>query len=402
VQILFDPHLLILLLGTLLVYWGVLRQTSFRLAFLGAVSFALVFSLHPWFALTAEGVVTGIWFVHRQPSSRTLVGSILVAVILIGIGKYGKDIALAFYPWADWVTTALVMPLGVSYFAFRLIQVASDSYRGVLGEQSWIQLNAFFFFFPILPAGPLETYQGFFEKRSNAFDAQLFQEGIRKACLGYVKKLIVVDLVLRDAAGPLFNHFILGAGDLSALGPWAPWKFLVLSFLRAYFDLSAYSDIAIGLSALFGFRILQNFNVPFLKSNVAAFWRSWHVSLSTWCRDQVYFPLFGWLRRPWIAVYASMGVMGLWHAVSWNWLVWSGYHGTGLVVYSAWDRRKRRHPTLQALCSTGWARGLGIGITFWFVALGYAFVAAPNFSRAWEIWVACARSLGMFFAFQAG
>jgi alginate O-acetyltransferase complex protein AlgI len=393
--VLFNPWMLSVLVMALLVYWVLLTKLSHRLIWVTCVSIVLLAWLHPWFALIAEGVVSGLWLTGTRRSGRALLGSILVAVGLVALGKYGKEIAQVLYPAGDAFTRSFVMPLGISYFAFRLIQVAYDNYREEIGESSWIRYQAFFFFFPTFLAGPLETYQGFFKKQTLSFDPLLFQQGLRQTVVGYFKKLVLVDLILRDGAGPLFNHFIDGNGDLGALGPCAPWKFVVLCFARAYLDLSAYSDIAIGISALFGFRILQNFNAPFLKSNLPAFWRSWHVSLSTWCRDQVYFPVFGWLRRPWIATYASLLVMGLWHQVGLNWLVWSAYHGTGLVFVGWWSRWKRRRPSVEKMCLHPLWKVAGIVMTFWFVALGYAFVSVPRFSRACDVWIACVRSVSL-------
>ena len=98
--------------------------------------------------------------------------------------------------------------------------------------------------------------------------------------------------------------------------PLWPLAYCIIIFVRAYFDLSAYTDLAIGFSALFGFRIMENFHYPFLQKNLGDFWRSWHISLSSWCRNNVYFPVFGLTRKAWLGLYASMLTMGLWHYVT--------------------------------------------------------------------------------------
>jgi alginate O-acetyltransferase complex protein AlgI len=145
-------------------------------------------------------------------------------------------------------------------------------------------------FIPTFPAGPLETYQGFYEKRSYSFDRQLFYKGLRRIALGYFKKVFVVDFVFAI----FFTKIITTVGNpdfhASQLGPWWPLAYCILVLVRAYFDLSAYTDLAIGFSALFGFRIMENFHLPFLSKNLGDFWRRWHISLSTWCRNNVYFP----------------------------------------------------------------------------------------------------------------
>src|SRR5450756_48782 len=183
----------------------------------------------------------------KLSGGRVVLIIVAIAVITLGIGKYGQRGAIVIWGQDDWIVSHLLMPLGISYFGFRLLQYVFDCLRGVIEENSLLRLAAFVMFIPTFPAGPLETYQGFYEKRSYSFDPQLFYKGLRRIALGYFKKVFVVDLV----------------------------------FVRAYFDLSAYTDLAIGFSALFGLRIMENFHLPFLSKNLGDFWRSWHISLST-------------------------------------------------------------------------------------------------------------------------
>ena len=129
-------------------------------------------------------------------------------------------------------------------------------------------------------------------------------------------------------------------------------------FVRAYFDLSAYTDLAIGFSRLFGFRIMENFHFPFWQKNLSDFWRSWHISLSTWCRNNVYFPVFGLTRKTWLGLYASMLTMGLWHYVDLNWLAWGLYHGTGLVIVARWERWKKKRKKARKKAGLPPAAGL--------------------------------------------
>ena len=172
------------------------------------------------------------------------------------------------------------MPLGISYFVFRMLQYVFDCMRGVIQENSLLRLAAFVMFIPTFPAGPLETYQGFYEKRSYhvrppavllrpaAHRPGLLQEGLRR-------RLRLRDLLrARSSRRSASTDF-----DPDDVGTWWPLAYCIIVFVRAYFDLSAYTDLAIGFSRLFGFRIMENFHLPFWQKNLSDFWRSWHISL---------------------------------------------------------------------------------------------------------------------------
>ena len=172
--------------------------------------------------------------------------------------------------------------------------------------------------------------------------------------------------------------------------------FVVYVFIRAYLDLSAYTDLAIGFSRLFGFRIMENFDNPLFKRNLSDFWRGWHISLSTWCRNNVYFPVFGATRKVWLGLFASMMVMGLWHYVDLNWFCWALWHGSGLVFVSWWLGRKKafrkKHRGEPLWSRRSWRHALLSPIwyvmTFAYVALGYSFVGTPNIARAFGVFAA--------------
>jgi D-alanyl-lipoteichoic acid acyltransferase DltB (MBOAT superfamily) len=137
---------------------------------------------------------------------------------------------------------------------------------------------------------------------------------------------------------------------------------------------------------------MENFHFPFWQKNLSDFWRSWHISLSTWCRNNVYFPVFGLTRKTWLGLYASMLTMGLWHYVDLNWLAWGLYHGTGLVIVARWERWKKKRKKARKKAGLPPAAGyekftkwLGYPATFLYVALGYAFVATGNIEQALKI-----------------
>jgi alginate O-acetyltransferase complex protein AlgI len=210
--------------------------------------------------------------------------------------------------------------------------------------------------------------------------------------MGYFKKVFVVDFVFAMFFGGIMKTIGesgFAGGDVHPLWPLA---YCVIIFVRAYFDLSAYTDLAIGFSALFGFRIMENFHYPFWQKNLSDFWHSWHISLSSWVRNNVYFPVFGLTRKVWLGLYVSMLTMGLWHYVSLNWAVWGLYHGTGLVVvarFQRWKKARRKSRKRAGLPQeVGYEKylaWLGYPATFLFVALGYAFVATHSIRHALTI-----------------
>ncbi len=408
-KIYFAWYLIPVVLLAMPVFWFVLRNERKRLLFLLLLSFGVLSLLHVIFALVALGLIV---IVHqivaankagRLTTGRALLLSIIIAMVTLGIGKYGRHGAVAVWGNSDWVVSHFIMPLGISYFVFRLLQYVFDHLRGVLDDNSFLKLATFVMFIPTFPAGPLETYQGFYGKRSQEFDRNLFYTGLRRIAFGYFLKVFIVsflfDIVIAGMIPVTVNkpYFTLNT-------PLCPLVYVIINFVRAYSDLAAYTELAIGFSSLFGFRIMENFDKPFLKKNLGEFWRSWHISLSSWCRDNVYFPVSGLTRKPWIAIYASMLIMGLWHNISINWMLWGFYHGTGLIIVSRWDgykkaRRKARKKAGKpaALTYERFTDWIGYPATFFYVALGYAFVSMDTAQSGLEVFYLCIRGPIVFF-----
>ncbi len=399
----------------LVLYWGPLRGEKRRLALLIVTSLAVLALLHPVFVVIVVGLALFTTrLVEWRKSGRltmgqTLVMAVSLALVVLGVGKYGHPAAQALWGQNDWVAQHLLMPLGISYFVFRLLQYVFDQVRGVISENSFVKLLAFILFLPTFPAGPLETYQGFYGKRSLTPDRDLFYASARRILLGYFKKAFVIDLIFPTTFGHLTATVLAPGFSPSANAPLTSLAFVVVMFLRAYLDLSAYTDLAIGYSGLFGFRIMENFDRPLLKKNLSEFWQSYHISLSTWCRNNVYFPVFGATRKAWVGLYASMLTMGLWHYVNLNWTFWALWHATGLVVlsrYRQYQRRRRKakrqsrpapEPAPVTLGSylfvlpvdrrvlTWWP----YIVTFLYVSVGYSFAATHTFERAITVFAWC-------------
>ena len=398
-KIYFTWLVLPVVLVSLPVFWLVLKRDLWRLWFLIALSLGLLALLHPAFAVVAVALVLATHQLvealraKRLSPGRAVLIAVLVAVATLALGKYGQRMVGTLWGTDNWVWLRIAMPLGVSYFVFRLLQYVFDQVRGVLVENSLVRLLAFILFLPTFPAGPLETFQGFYGKRSTHFDPDLFYRGLRRIVLGYFKKVFVVDFVFAIYLAPKATLPLQADWHFSSLQPLQATAFVIYVFIRAYIDLSAYTDLAIGFSSLFGFRIMENFDNPLLKRNLSDFWRGWHISLSTWCRNNVYFPVFGATRKPWLGLYASMMVMGLWHYVDLNWFCWALWHGSGLVLVGWWLARKKafrkKHRGEAFWSRSSWRHTLlsplWYVMTFSYVALGYSFVGTPDIAKALQV-----------------
>ena len=222
------------------------------------------------------------------------------------------------------------LPLGISFFTFQAISYLVDVYRKEISSQgNIIDLALYISLFPQLVAGPIVRYRDIALQLTNRIHSMaLFAAGVRRFIYGLAKKMLVAN-PLGEVADAVFS---LSGADLTM--PLA-WIGIIAYTLQIYFDFSGYSDMAIGLGRMFGFRFQENFNHPYIAKSVREFWRRWHISLSAWFRDYVYIPLGG-SRRTSVRVYFNLLLVfiltGIWHGASWNFLVWGLFHGVFIVL----------------------------------------------------------------------
>jgi alginate O-acetyltransferase complex protein AlgI len=219
------------------------------------------------------------------------------------------------------------VPLGLSYYAFRQIHYALERYKRTLPPHTFADYLRYLFFLPTLLVGPINRFPDFRrDERRRRWDAALFSTGLQRSLYGFVKIILLGNVLLTEKAGGLLldlqpHHpalaIYLGAGRFVA---------------NAYVQFAGYSDVAIGLALLVGFRIPENFNAPFLAPNPAEFWRRYHITLSAWCRDYVFVPTLSLTRQPALAIAASMLVLGGWHEASARYLLWGAVQGGGILA----------------------------------------------------------------------
>ncbi|HEX6832181.1 MAG TPA: MBOAT family protein, partial [Rudaea sp.] len=272
----------------------------------------------------------------------------------------------------------IVLPVGISFFTFEGIAYAIDIYRRDLpARRSLLDFALFISFFPHLIAGPIIRPVNFFPQtgRALALTPEDARWGLREILKGLFKKI-----VLSNFYAPIADaYFHATPWEGSAVPAWIG----VLAFsMQIYFDFSGYTDIARGCARLLGFRFPPNFERPYLATDIADFWRRWHISLSSWLRDYLYIPLGG-NRRGEVRTSANllivMGLGGLWHGASWNFAVWGLYHGVLLVVHRYW-RRAIAGSALEARVDAPMLRPFWTALTFVLVTLGWIPFRAPDFA----------------------
>jgi alginate O-acetyltransferase complex protein AlgI len=221
------------------------------------------------------------------------------------------------------------LPLGISFFTFQAISYLVDLYRReVPAQKKLLDLGLYIALFPQLIAGPIVRYHDVSAQISNRnHSTELFASGAIRFIYGLAKKVLIAN-PLAEVADTAFE---LTGNELTM--PLA-WLGILAYTLQIYFDFSGYSDMAIGLGRMFGFRFHENFNYPYIAISLRDFWRRWHISLSTWFRDYVYIPLGGSRVSP-LRVYVNLFVVfiltGFWHGASWNFLCWGLFHGLFLA-----------------------------------------------------------------------
>lgn len=222
------------------------------------------------------------------------------------------------------------LPIGISFFTFHAISYLIDIYRQKSKAQRDIfVLSLYISFFPQLVAGPIVRYnfvEKYLKKRRQNF--VFFAYGVRRFMIGFAKKVIIAN-PLGEIADVVFSS------QMSEVSSVVAWIGIICYSLQIYFDFSGYSDMAVGLARIFGFKFPENFNFPYISRSIKEFWRRWHMSLSSWFRDYVYIPLGGNrvdLVRQYFNLVLVFFLCGLWHGASWNFVIWGLFHGAFLVV----------------------------------------------------------------------
>ena len=274
----------------------------------------------------------------------------------------------------------IAIPLGLSYYALRCIHYLVERYKDRLAPHDIIDYVSYLFFLPTLIAGPIHRFNEFQrDQRRMRWDSERFSEGLERILYGYVKITFLANYLIAIRLA----EFIDGLNQEQAA--LAAYLTMLKQGFNGYLQFAGYSDVAIGCSLLLGYRVIENFCWPLLQRNISEFWKAWHISLSSWCREYVYMLVISFTRRPALAVLATMLAIGLWHEASLRYIVWGAYNGFGIVLWQQFQRVMRWVPEWP-FRQTQWyriaAHGLAVLATFHFVMLGFVLVLQPTITEA--------------------
>ncbi len=333
-----------------LLYWLVFNRQSItvRNLFLLVVSYTF-YSFWDWrfvflllFSSVADFVI-GLQM-HKTPDSNTqrrklwLYCSLAINLGILGFFKYYNffvdsfvEVFTLFGRDLNYEPLKIILPVGVSFYTFQSLTYIIGVYNHkVTPTNKFISFLAYVSFFPQLVAGPIERAQyflpQFFEKKT--FDYHNMRTGLLRIAFGLFKKIVIADRLAVFVNGTY--------ADIPAAGGLPLFVAALFFAFQLYFDFSAYSDIAIGSARLLGFNLRENFRRPYLSKSFSEFWTRWHISLSTWFREYVYFPLGGNRKgknRTMLNVMIVFLLSGLWHGASWNFVIWGGVNGLFLIVF---------------------------------------------------------------------
>lgn len=276
---------------------------------------------------------------------------------------------------------AIHLPAGISFFTFQAISYLIDVYRKIApAEQKILNCALYIAMFPQLIAGPIVRYHDIarqFVQRT--LSVRKFAEGAERFVFGLGKKVLIAD-PLGVQADLLFQM------PLQELSTGNAWLGAICFSLQIYYDFSGYSDMAIGLGKMFGFRLPENFNYPYISRSMREFWRRWHISLSTWLRDYLYIPLGGSRdskNRTMANLLIVFLLCGLWHGANWTFLVWGLWHGLFLII------ERIIPPSKNTLIR----QGLGWCYTFLVVIIGWVIFRSPTLDAAYQyLWIMAGNS----------
>ena len=267
----------------------------------------------------------------KRHKKTILAVALVVNLALLGFFKYFNFFTLNLSRFVSIEPANIALPIGISFYTFQIMSYLIDLYRAKIKVQkNPLTLALYISFFPQLIAGPIVRYETIEKQlKSRQETKEKFAYGIKRFTYGLAKKVLIAD-VLALTADTIFAA--VGTDGLTA--PVA-WLGAFCYAFQIFFDFSGYSDMAIGLGSMFGFKFLENFNLPYISGSITEFWRRWHISLSSWFREYLYIPLGGnrkGKRRTYLNLWLVFLVTGIWDGAAWNFIFWGLFHGFFIFI----------------------------------------------------------------------
>ena len=386
-----------------LLYWFVFRRRRWQNLLIVVASYVF-YGWWDWrflllIALTSLcSYVSGLLLEHyegqRRRQQAVSAANIVLNLGILGVFKYynffveNLDALFGMMGYhLDWVTMKVILPVGISFYTFQALSYTIDVYQKKLpATHDIVEFFAYISFFPQLVAGPIERATNLlpqFQQRRQ-FDYAKAVDGMRQMLWGFLKKLVIADncaAIVND----YWDHF----HDLPGL---SLFHLGVLFTFQIYCDFSGYSDIAIGCARLFGFNLMRNFNFPYFSRSIPEFWRRWHISLMTWFRDYIYFPLGGSRCDKWKIirnVYIVWGISGLWHGANWTFVCWGLFHATLLAVYNLLGvNTKYKNVVAYGRYLPSMKETMQMALTFFLTVIGWIIFRAETMAQAVDYFTA--------------
>ena len=381
-----------------LLYWFVFKPRKLQNLFLVVASY-IFYGWWDWrflflIALTSAcSYASGLLLEHyegkRKAQQIVSASNIVLNLLILGVFKYYnffveslESLFISLFNYhLDWVTINVILPVGISFYTFQALSYTIDVYQKKLpATHDIVEFFAYISFFPQLVAGPIERATNLLPQfqKDRQFDYAKAIDGFRQMLWGFFKKIVIADNCASVVNGYWDSYQDLPGLTLFLMG--------VMFTFQIYCDFSGYSDIAIGTARLFGFNLMRNFNFPYFSRSIPEFWRRWHISLTTWFRDYIYFPLGGSRCEKWKIirnVFIVWGISGLWHGANWTFVCWGLFHATLLAIYNIFGINTKyknivafEHylPNVKEL--------LQISLTFFLAVIGWIIFRAETMTQA--------------------
>ena len=374
-----------LFLGFSLIYLLLQRKTTARLLFVSLFSYYFYYKSSGFYffllgIVTVSDFLLARWMYRTETSWKRKLIVCCSLCINLGLLCYFKYTNFFYEMLAPlWHGTYhpldIFLPVGISFFTFQSLSYTIDVYRKDLKPLSNLLDYVFYVsFFPQLVAGPIVRARDFIPQIRQPLyvSPEMFGQGVFFIVSGLFKKAVISDYISVNFVERIFDNPGLYSGLENLFGVYG-------YALQIYCDFSGYSDMAIGIALLLGFRFPINFNSPYKADSVTDFWHRWHISLSTWLRDYLYISLGGNRKgkiRTYLNLFLTMLLGGLWHGASWNFIVWGGLHGVALAVHKYVRSLLGRAKNYR---STGWKRFFAVVLTFHFVCFCWIFFRNTTF-----------------------
>ncbi len=335
------------------------------------------------FGLTALNYVMGLLIAKFEAKRKLmLVAAIAANLLLLGYFKYTyflrDTVNSAIAPLGKAIPAVpfeIILPLGISFFVFEFIHYVTDVYRGSQPIRSFPKFALFASFFPTQIAGPIKRFQDFIPQLDTPqkITRKDFDEAFELILFGLLKKVVFADNLASVVQAGFANPASLSSADL--------WLAVYAFAFQVYFDFSGYTDIARGSAQLMGFKVPINFNLPYMSDSITEYWRRWHMSLGSWLRDYLFFPLGG-SKGSQLSIYRNtmitMILCGLWHGPALRFVGFGAYHGLLLVIHRAWRFFVSKHPALEKIVQTKVFHVFAIFLTFQSMCMSLVIFRSEN------------------------